>query len=182
MQRKIFIGIDLPPMIKRRLMQKIEKWQEFPVRWSREKNLHITLSFLGYVDDELLVDICEEVGMACVNFNAFDIDLDIIKLGPKQEDVPKMFWVTGKPNKELKRLQENIEKELGIFQAEKKKFCPHITLGRIRKFKWQELNEIPQINEEFKISVPIDNVEIFESRLENGKRKFAVIESCSLAN
>ena len=182
MQRKIFIGIDLPLMIKKRLMQRIEKWQELPVRWSSEENLHITLSFLGYVDDELLLEICEKIRKACENFSAFDVNLDRIELGPGRGSIPKMFWAIGKPSKKLKKFQKGIEKELGIFQKEKKEFCPHITLGRIKKFKWQELSKTPLIGEDFKISVPIESAEIIESRLEGGKRKFAVIESFNLAD
>lgn len=180
MQRKIFVGIDLPKEVKKRLMQKVAKWKDLPVRWSREENLHITLSFLGHVDDELLFDICEKVREAVQNMDAFDIDMDRIELGPEQGKDAKMFWFAGEASDELKNLQEKIEKELGFFHESKKVFRPHITLGRIKQYGWQRLEEIPQIKEEFHVSVPVDSVEVIESLVEEGKRKFVTIESCSL--
>jgi 2'-5' RNA ligase len=180
MQRKIFIGIDLPGEVKKRLMQKTSQWKELPVRWSREENLHLTLSFLGHVDDELLSEICEKVRSAVQEIDAFDVDMNKIELGPEPGKNAKMFWFSGEASDELKNLQEKIEKELGFFGESKKVFRPHITLGRIKQYGWQRLEEIPEISEEFHVSVPIESVEVIESTVIEGKRKFMVIESCPL--
>ncbi|MDH4330880.1 MAG: RNA 2',3'-cyclic phosphodiesterase [Candidatus Moranbacteria bacterium] len=180
MQRKIFIGIDLPQAVKKRLMQKIEKWKDLPVRWSREENLHITLSFLGHVDDEMLSNICEKVCNAVEEIDIFDMDMSKIELGPEGGKDAKMFWFSGEASDELKKLQSSIERELGFFHEDKKVFRPHITLGRIKQYGWQRLKEIPEIQEDFHVSVPVESVEIIESTMLDGKRKFMVIESCPL--
>ena len=180
MQRRIFIGIDLPQKVKKRLYQRIEKWQEIPVKWSREENFHITLSFLGYLYDDVIFDVCHKVKKTSSNFDSFDINLEQIKLGPSLEN-PNMVWLTGVASENLKKLQENLEKELGIFQSEKKVFRPHITLGRIRKTKWEALPEKPEINEKFSVSIPVESVQVIESLYEDGKRKYIVLENCPLA-
>ncbi|MFC1638296.1 RNA 2',3'-cyclic phosphodiesterase [Patescibacteria group bacterium] len=180
MQRKIFIGIDLPGKVKKRLMQKIEKYQDLPVRWSAEENLHITLVFLGHVDDDLLPEVCENVQRAVGDVDIFDIDFNRIELGPGPGAEAKMVWVSGEASEELKDLQEKIEKELGVFGREKKAFRPHITLGRIKQFGWSELDEFPEINEEYLLGIPVENVDIIESTVIDGKRKFMVIESCPM--
>jgi 2'-5' RNA ligase len=179
MQRRVFIGINLPNQVKKRLMQKIEKWRELPVRWGSEDNLHITLSFLGYIDDENIAPVCAKVRSASEKSKIFDLILEEIILAPDAVD-PRMIWLTGKPNEDLKKLQENIEKELGIFQRAKKAFRPHVTIGRIRKNKWKALSEIPEIQDKFNVVVPADSVQIFESVVENGKRKYLLLESCPL--
>ena len=180
MQRRIFIGIDLLQIVKKRLSQRIEKWQELPVKWSLEENFHITLLFLGYLNDDVIFDVCSKVRKTAKNFNSFDINLEQIELGPNLEN-PKMIWFTGEPNENLKKLQENLEKELGIFQRGKKAFRPHVTLGRIRKTKWEALPEKPIISENFSVSIPVESVQVLESRFEDGKRKFIVLENCPLA-
>ncbi|HFC76787.1 MAG TPA: RNA 2',3'-cyclic phosphodiesterase [Candidatus Moranbacteria bacterium] len=177
MQRKIFIGVDLPNDVKKRLMQKVKKWEKLPIRWSREENIHLTLISLGYVSDDLIFDICEKVKMAVGEMDVFDIDLSRIELGPTQEKDAKIVQFTGKISKELKELSENIEKKLGIFQANKKEFKPHITLGRIQQYGWQKLKSIPNVAEEFSVLLPIESVQIFESAIIDGKRKFSVIDS-----
>jgi RNA 2',3'-cyclic 3'-phosphodiesterase len=132
MQRRVFITINLPPEVKKRLTQKSEKWADLPVRWNREDNLHITLAFLGYVDDTDLPKICEAVGEAAKKSEVFEIFLNKIIIGPSAER-PRMVWAVGEKSRELKNLVERIEKQLGIFTSNKKEFRPHITLGRIRK-------------------------------------------------
>ncbi len=180
MQRKISVGIELSPAVKKRLMQKIDKWKDLPIRWSAENNLHLVLVSIGYVDDELLPGICESVRMAVENIKSFDIDLSKIELGPKGEKDAKLVWFSGSASGKLKELEESIIKELGFFQQEKKEFKPHIILGRIRKFGWQKLEKTPDISEEFRVLLPIENVAVLESTLVNGKRKFLVVESCPL--
>ncbi len=181
MQRKIFIGVDLPAEVKKRLMQKIERWEGLPIRWSREENLHLTLTFLGFVDDEIIFDICEKVKNAVKEIEAFDIELDKIELGPTRDENARVVWFTGKADDRLKQLVENIEKELGIFRESKKVFKPHVTLGRVQKYNWQKLEKTPEISEKFSVLLPIDSVQIFESAVIDGKRKFDVIDSASLA-
>ena len=180
MQRKIFIGIDLPREVKKRLMQKIDKWKDFPIRWSREENLHLTLAFLGHVDDELLIGICEGVKEAVMGVEMFDIELNKIELGPTQDENAKVVWFTGEASEELKSLSENIEKELGIFQSSKKIFKPHITLGRVQKYNWQKLETKPDVSEDFSVLLPVESVQVFQSEVVDGNRKFSVIDNCEL--
>ena len=180
MQRRIFIGIDLPGQVKKRLAQKIEKWKELPIKWLKEDNFHITLSFLGYLEDEDLSRICESISDASNDTDMFDIELDKIELGPEKGKDARLVWFSGQSNEELKNLQQKIEKTLGIFKAEKKEFYPHVTMGRIRKNKWQALEIIPEIDEDFKVSIPVEEVSVFDSRSEETAGKFAIIESCSL--
>ncbi|MFA7466620.1 MAG: RNA 2',3'-cyclic phosphodiesterase [Parcubacteria group bacterium] len=180
MQRKIFIGVSLPGEVKKRLMRKIEKWEDLPIRWSSEENLHLTLAFLGHVDDDLIMGICDGVRDAVSGVDMFDVSLDKIELGPIRDENANLVWFTGEASDDLKRLVENIEKELGIFRSEKKSFRPHITLGRIRKHKWEKLEEKPDIAEDFSVLLPIESVQIFESAEIEGKRKFSVIDSHEL--
>lgn len=179
MQRKIFIAINLPPQIKKRLIQKTEKWRDLPVRWTQEENLHVTLAFLGYLDDEKILSVCDSVNSAVKNFEPFEISLNKIIIGPS-ENQPRMVWATGEKSEELKTLVEKIEKSLGIFQREKKNFSPHATLGRIMKEKWAKLSEKPEIKEKINFVIPVDKVEIFESVFGEGKRKYLLLESCPL--
>lgn len=180
MQRKVFIAVNLPQAVKKRLNQKIEKWRDLPVKWTAENNLHITLAFLGYLEDEKIPEVCSAVRQASENLQSFEILLNKIILGPNASQA-KMIWTTGEPSRELKKLQEEIEKELGIFTSEKKEFSPHVNMGRIRHEKWIELPEVPMIEEKINFIIPVESVEILESVTEGGKRKYLLLENCQLA-
>lgn len=180
MQRKIFIGIELSGAVKKRLMQKVEKWKDLPVRWSREENLHLNLINLGHVEDEIVYEICAKVSKVTEEMDLFDIDMDKIELIPSADKNAKAINFTGGESEKLKFLCEKIEKALGIFNQPKKSFRPSITLGRIQQYGWQKLETIPEVGENFTVLLPIESVEIFESTLIDGKRKFESIESCPL--
>lgn len=178
-QRKIFIGINLPQQVKKRLSQKIERWKKLPIKWTREDNFHLTLFFLGHINDESLLKICEKIQLATSEFASFDINLQEISIGPSIQK-PQRIWITGEANEMLKKLEENISKAIGIFVIERKEFRPHVTLGRIQVERWKNIPAPPEINEKFSVFIPVENVEIFESVMENGGRKYLTLESFPL--
>jgi 2'-5' RNA ligase len=162
-QRKIFLGVSIPRDVSKRLARIMEKWQDLPFRFTKEGNMHITLLFLGHVLDESVAKTCLQVEEVCRNIHAFDVDLNTITLVPEQGREAKQLWFTGEANEELKQLRTALEKELGMFSAEKKVFRPHITLGRVRQNLWQELPQFPEMKEDFSVFLPIDSVIVYES-------------------
>ncbi|KKP97422.1 MAG: 2'-5' RNA ligase [Candidatus Moranbacteria bacterium GW2011_GWE1_36_7] len=176
-KKKIFIEIQIPGQLKRRLAQIVAKWSDLPIKWMKEENLHITVAFVGYVDESVLPDICEKVSEAVEEFEAFDLEFSSVELGPEKDD-PKMVWLTGEPSVELGMLNEVVERALGMRPTSHKEFRPHITLGRIRKLKWDELVEQPEISEKLNVSMTVDSVSIMESK--GGGAEYVSLEECPL--
>jgi len=177
-KKKIFVEIEVPNNLKRRLMLKISDWSEMPIKWMKEENFHITVAFVGYVDESMLPEICQKVRESVENFEAFDLEFNRIELGPNPED-PKTVWLTGEPNVELGMLNEEVERALGMRPTAHKEFRPHITLGRIRKLKWDELVEKPVIAEKMIVSMTVDSLSIMESK--GGGAEYVSLEECPLA-
>lgn len=179
MKNKIFISINIPQKFKKRLLLVTEKWQELPIKWTREAGLHIILTYLGFVDEEVISKICEKVSRTCEDKNIFDIQFDQIELFPSNSE-PKAVALTGKPSEELKDIVNSIEKELGISASPKKSFRPHIKLGRIRKNKWETLENKPEITEKFPLLVAVNSVDIVSNKLDEEKDNYTTLESCQL--
>ncbi|HEX8974776.1 MAG TPA: RNA 2',3'-cyclic phosphodiesterase [Patescibacteria group bacterium] len=177
-KKKIFIEIAIPSQIGRRLSQKVAKWQDLPVKWIKENNLHLTVAFIGYVDESVLPDICARVSQAVQDMESFDIVLEKIELGPDPEN-PRMVWATGRASEQLKQLHERVEEALNMRPEHHKEFRPHLTLGRIRKLKWEKLAAKPVIEEKINLVVPIDTVSVMESR--GGGAEYVPLEECPLA-
>ncbi len=176
-KKKIFIEIQIPDQTKRRLAKKIEQWSELPVKWSKEENLHLTVSFIGYVDESVTPEICLRVSEAVSAIESFDLELNKIILGPDVED-PRMVVLIGEPSDELRNLHEVVEEALDMRPEHHKEYRPHVTLGKIRKEKWDELTEKPLIEEKVQIIVPVDYVSVMESK---GGSEYISLEDCSLA-
>ena len=179
MKRKIFISINFSDKLKRVLTARAEKWQNLPVKWTKEENLHVTLLHLGYLLDEQVCAVCDAVRTATEDQDGFDLEFDRIALAPNEED-PQYFWLFGKQSNELKILREDIEKELDIFLKEGKSFSPHITLGRIRKKMWQEQEPRNIPEEKINVVFGVESIDIMASHFGDGKNEYTLIESCPL--
>lgn len=181
-QRKIFIGVSLPEHVKKRLMTRIEQWKNLPIRWSYGENLHMTLLFIGYINDEAVAEICANTRRVAEETEGLDIRFGKITFGP-DNDNPRMLWLSGEADEKLKNFVASLEEGLGVARTFRNVFRPHVTLGRIRQTAWQSAGwrtKKPDISGNFPVSLSVDAVEIIESTLENGKRKFITLESCPL--
>lgn len=176
-KKKVFIEIEIPQPVKKRLARIIEKWQNLPIKWSKGESLHITVAFIGFVDESVLPEICEKVSQACQQIDTFDFDLREIQLVPSIENPQRVNFI-GEASEELKQLNEKIEEALGIKKHDHKEFRPHITLGRVRKAKWEQLKEKPVIEDKFHAVISVDSVQVMESR--GGGEEYVALEHCPL--
>ena len=187
MHRRIFIAINLPENIKKELSNYQLKWLELPASWVKKENLHITLSFLGYLIDEELLEVLKTSEETALRHKPFIINLNKITYGPPKRP-PRMVWVEGEKNEELRKLQNDLENSLRGLSAktenENRPFASHINLCRIRQWEFRKLEteERPEINEEINLSFEVNSIEIMESRLKRGGAEYSVLESCLLKN
>ena len=185
--RRIFIAINLPEDIKRKLRDYQEKWLELPIKWTKKDNLHITLFFLGYIRDEELLEICRITKEISLGQSSFFLNLFKICYGPENKIPPKMIWAYGEKSEEFISLKNNLERAfLGSkrvpFFSEKREFSPHITLGRIRQMEWKgiEPEERPEINEIIDLGFEVGSIDDIESELKKDGPRYTVLESCVL--
>jgi 2'-5' RNA ligase len=187
MKHRVFIAINLPDGVKKKLLDYQQKWPELPIRWTKKENLHITLVFLGNLPDEEVLEVCNNVKEVAAQNPSFLVNLRRIIYGPPKKTPPRMVWVEGEKNKELGKLQSELENSLlnsslkGL-KAENRPYAPHITLGRIKawEFRQVEPEERPEVNEEISLSFEVNSLEIMESHLKRGGAEYTVLESCPL--
>ena len=190
MGHRIFIAINFPEDIKKKLADYQSKWPELPIRWTKKDNLHITLVFLGDVSNDELVEICKITKEIASQNQPFSISLSKILYGPPKKMPPRMVWVEGEESEELGKLQTNLEKALNknstLRQNEtsgaERPYIIHITLGRIRTWEFQRIEpeERPEVNEEINFFFNVNSIEIMESQLKKGGPQYTILESCPL--
>jgi 2'-5' RNA ligase len=104
------------------------------VKWEPREKFHITLKFLGDVEETTLASITEEIRSELNGFGSFPIEYNILGAFPNFK-LPRVLWI-GASDKEKKvfGLNKTIEAELKNhkFDDESNRFHPHITLGRIK--------------------------------------------------
>jgi len=187
MRHRIFIAINLPEEIKKKLIKFQSKWPDLPVRWTKKDNLHITLIFLGYLGDEELPEICKITKEVAQKHQSFSINLNKVCYGPPKKP-SRMIWAEGKKSFELGKLQKDLENyffssSIKISkEPEARPYSTHITLARIKmwEFKQIEPEERPEINEEISLTFEVNSIEIMESQLKKGGAEYIVLESAPL--
>ena len=154
-----------------------------PVRWTKEDNLHITLIFLGYVDDQELLEICQLTRQAVEQHQSFEINLKRIYLGPPNKPA-RMIWLEGEENSSLARLKNDLEEALfkssANFFNRSRPFRVHITLARIRQREWRQLPSKPSVEREVSLVFPVDSIEVMESYLSKKGPDYLKVESILL--
>ena len=202
MRHRIFIAINLPEDVKKQLADYEKKWPTLPVRWVRGDNLHITLVFLGYLNDEELLEVIKIVQEVAAKNLSFSINLNKILYGPPKKFPPRMVWVEGEESQELANLQKDLENSLyssplkGIKDSnppttlpqerapgEIRPYSPHITLGRIKTWEFRRIEpeERPSVSEEISLSFPVESIEVMESQLKRGGPEYTILDSAPLA-
>ncbi len=179
-RRRIFIAINLPENIKKKLAEYQAKWPELPIRWVKSENLHITLDFIGYIGDEELLEICKITKEVASRHPSFLVNLFEICYGPTDKKLPRMTWAIGEKSEEFASLKDDLDKSLTI--SEKRQFSPHITLGRIRQWEWQRIEpeERPAVDEDINLSFSVDSIEVMESILKKRGPEYIILESYDL--
>jgi len=186
---RIFIAVNLLEEIRNQLQKIQKKWADLPVRFTKKDSLHLTLFFIGYVDDERMVKICQKVREIGKRHESFVIKFNRICLGPPKKQ-PRLIWLEGERSEQLINLKRDIGKTLVArendarafteIERESKIFIPHITLARIRQLEWKKLSEKPIIDESSAINVSVNSIEVMESNLRGDGAECIILESAAL--
>lgn len=130
-----FIAIEVPQGIKKGISEIQERLKRIgaDVSWTRPEGIHLTLKFLGEVEEERLAKIQKAIKEASKGFSPFVIEFGGIGVFPNLK-APRVIWVGIKESEKLNSLQDAIESETERlrFKREARAFTPHLTLGRVR--------------------------------------------------
>jgi len=167
---RAFIAAELPEPCRQEVAAFQSKLQRSgaDVKWVETGNLHLTLKFLGEIDDNRVEPLKESLA-GLRSRSPFQIHLEGIGAFPKTT-YPKVIWVGVNEGKEkLAELAQAVEKicsGLG-FPPEERPFSPHLTIGRVRSQE-QLAPLIKQLQTaEFRAKTPaeIGKLTLFQSTL-----------------
>ena len=105
-----------------------------PVKWVRPEALHLTLKFLGDVDDASEPSLRDAVGQVCKDTRPVTVHIEGFGVFPDFQR-PRVVWAGVAPDPALELLHHRVEQvfaPLG-FPTEAKAFRPHLTLGRAKR-------------------------------------------------
>lgn len=165
---RAFIGVPLPEEYQQRL-EALAVWRErlsSRTSWTRPGNWHVTLKFLGDVNESLLPNL--EAALRSVPVPSFSFRAGGGGVFPPSGR-PRVVWVGVKDGRdELEQLAADIESAvvpLG-FTPEDRPFRPHLTVCRVRKAErddWSAL--LGELEAQSWPEVPVEGFVLWKSRL-----------------
>jgi 2'-5' RNA ligase len=133
---RTFLAVEVPEATRKKIddFVQLEAKRELPIKWVKFGNLHITLKFIGEIDEEKKIEISPVIKEIGNKYKPFQVQLSGIGCFPHPRN-PRVLWVgVEQGNDTLCALSVDIEKALAGFGfKEEKRFHPHVTIGRIKK-------------------------------------------------
>src|SRR5207253_6777135 len=135
---RTFLAVDIGDAIRKQAaaVQRELAATGANVKWVLPANLHLTLLFLGELDDRDLAQVCRLAAKSTAKLEPFRISIDGVGAYPNLRR-PKVLWAgVDEGAEELIALFLAIEEplfEAGFYRKEERAFSPHLTLGRAKE-------------------------------------------------
>jgi 2'-5' RNA ligase len=149
-------------------------------RWIDPENYHLTLRFIGDIDDALAHEIAGLLGRA--RRSAFDLRIDELSaFGGRKPRALVAAASQASPLMELQAEHERLLQRLGL-EPEGRKYTPHVTLARLRDSSSRQVAEYLSARGHFR-SPPfrVSRFVLFSSRASVGGGPYVVEAAYPLA-
>lgn len=164
---RTFIAIELPGVVTQlvaKVTQRLSGLND-QVKWVKPDGVHLTLNFLGDVATDVVPDVVKTTQKVTQESAPFTLCVDRLG-GFASLEKARVLWLGLNGNTEaLATLQQHLADALTPlgFEPERRKFFPHITLGRVRK---QPVSLDPNAGGPIQpIHFRVDHLTVFKSEL-----------------
>ena len=135
---RAFIAIDIPSDVRMALGEAQARLKRahvaVKISWTKVDNLHLTLQFLGYIEESVVEKIKVALEAVARLHGAFELAVHGAGAFPN-ENRPRIIWIgCVDANCKLKTLAAAVQaamQPLG-FEPEHREFSAHLTLGRVK--------------------------------------------------
>ncbi len=176
---RLFIATFLPEKVKKEIktvQEKLKSTSLYNGRDAELENLHLTLKFIGEVEEEK----AEEIKKSLKKVKNEIVEAKIVSGGMFTPNNPKILWLEMTGAEELQRKIDEEMATLGFKKEER--FMSHLTINRIKQMNKASVNKLMEeiqnlnLNIEFKI----DKFSLVESELTPSGPKYKVVEEYKL--
>jgi RNA 2',3'-cyclic 3'-phosphodiesterase len=168
---RLFTALEIPPDIGEALS--MLRGGLPGARWITPDNYHLTLRFIGDVDDTVAQEVASLLGR--VRRGAFDLHFEgLISFGGRKPRAVVATVAPAQPLIEAQAEQERLMQRIGL-EPEGRKYTPHVTLARLRESSSREVAEYLSAHGYFR-SAPfrISRFVLFSSRNSVGGGPYVV--------
>jgi len=135
---RTFLAVTLDEEIRRSLAEiarSLGPHLKKAVKWVEPENIHLTVKFLGDVQDAKVHEVSAAIASQLVGVPSFSFGVKGVGFFPERS-APRVLWVgIDKDHSHLETIYGRLNRSLVRFgvKQEQRPFSPHITLGRVRE-------------------------------------------------
>jgi RNA 2',3'-cyclic 3'-phosphodiesterase len=175
---RLFISIPVPESVhaalekaQRELREGLPPRVRKAVRWTNPGQLHLTLRFLGDVEENRVPGLLNALRETCRQFPPLHLRAECVGFFPERR-LPRVAWIGVHDRaKLLTPLQQKIETAVHAFSASPatEEFKGHLTIGRIRDLRPSDADTLREAAQ--KLSAPVfgewiaEDVHLMQSQL-----------------
>ena len=179
MQRRLFFAICFEDAFRQHLSTLISQLKRSGIsgRFSRIENLHLTLQFIGDVEDAILPDLSDILRKTAAQTAVFELSVSKLGCFGHRNDI---LWLGLASSEQLANVQRLLTQELekAGLPYERRAFKPHITLARQAKINPGCLPAFDRFIPVFRQTV--SDITLMESLVLDGRRQYRAVEKARL--
>jgi RNA 2',3'-cyclic 3'-phosphodiesterase len=174
---RLFTGLEIPQSIAQSLA--MMRGGLPGARWIDPENYHLTLRFIGDIDDALAHEVATMLGR--VHRGAFELRLDgLLSFGGRKPRAVVASVSQIAPLMELQAEHDRMLQRLGL-EPEGRKYTPHITLARLRDSSSRQVADYLAARGHYRSSsFAVSRFVLFSSRASVGGGPYIVEEAYPL--
>ena len=187
---RTFIAVDFPPNMLKKIGEITTFFKtltpEKGLKWVETGNLHLTIKFLGEIEENKTDQVKLTLAQALKDQNCFDIEIAGLGMYPNKR-APRVIWLGIVGASPLKEVYQVINRELTALDLtpERRAFSPHLTIARIRKHTdRQQAQQIGEILSTYKVEslglTTIKQVHLYQSVLTPSGPIYTLLHSVDL--
>jgi 2'-5' RNA ligase len=178
--RRIFIALDLTDEVRHGLSAHLADWLPLPGSAPPPANWHITLRFLGKMDQVAYETLLARLYGADLG-PPFELAFGALGAFPRPARATVLWLGTEAGSHEVADLAAVVEQSVveAGFMPEERPFHPHLTLSRIRPP--QDVRPLIEAVPPFPLVQVVDRVTVFESHLGRGPATYDDLECFELS-
>lgn len=180
---RLFVALELPDALRGRLEEATAPLRatDLPVRWVDAAQLHLTLKFIGQVEEQRAGRISEALEETVAGHGGPVLRLGGVGAFPSLRS-PRVIWMGVEASPPLAALQKAVEDALATLgvEREKRDFHAHVTLGRTRRRLERSEGEALRLavqHVSFHAEHRPDRVVLMRSRLGRGGARYDVVSA-----
>ena len=132
---RVFTAVPLPEALQEDIILSTASLRgRYPkLKWVSQQALHITLNFLGEIEEEKAPQVLSAMEAVKPAFNSFDLEFRGLGVFPQRGPARVVYLEPQRGIQQCQKLQQALARQLVVYASpERKKFKPHLTIARVK--------------------------------------------------